>query len=50
MLRMAYMFLARYALVRPGPDPDLGHKPPWTYTFLIGWAGMRGVVTPAAPS
>jgi monovalent cation/hydrogen antiporter len=48
VLRMAYMFLARYALVRPEPDPDLGRKPPWTYTFLIGWAGMRGVVTLAA--
>jgi monovalent cation/hydrogen antiporter len=48
VLRMVYMFIARYALVRPGPDPDLGEKPPWTYTFLIGWAGMRGVVTLAA--
>ena len=48
VLRLAYMFIARYALVRPGPDPDLGRKPPWTYTFLIGWAGMRGVVTLAA--
>ena len=48
VLRLAYMFLARYALVRPGRDPDLGRKPPWTYTFLIGWAGMRGVVTLAA--
>jgi len=23
-------------------------RPPWTYTFLVGWAGMRGVVTLAA--
>ena len=48
VLRMVYLFVARYGLVRPGPDPDLGHEPPWTFTFLIGWAGMRGVVTLAA--
>lgn len=48
VLRMVYLFVARYALVRPGPDPDLGYEPPWTFTFLIGWAGMRGVVTLAA--
>jgi len=46
-LRMAWVFFARYALVRPGPD-ESGHAPPWTYTFLLGWAGMRGVVTLAA--
>ncbi|MFC4783103.1 cation:proton antiporter domain-containing protein [Nocardioides sp. MAHUQ-72] len=48
VLRMAWVFLARYALVRPGPDPDVGYKPPWTFTFVLGWAGMRGVVTLAA--
>jgi CPA1 family monovalent cation:H+ antiporter len=47
-LRMAWVFVARYALVRPGPDPDIGYKPPWTFTFVAGWAGMRGVVTLAA--
>jgi Na+/H+ antiporter len=47
-LRMAWVFPARYLLVRPAPDPVTGKKPPWTYTFLIGWAGMRGVVTLAA--
>jgi CPA1 family monovalent cation:H+ antiporter len=25
-----------------------GRKPPWTTTFMLGWAGMRGVVTLAA--
>jgi len=44
---MVWVFFARYALVRPGPD-ETGRVPPWTYTFLIGWAGMRGVVTLAA--
>ena len=47
VLRMVWVFFARYALVRPGPD-ETGRRPPWTYTFLIGWAGMRGVVTLAA--
>ena len=48
LLRLSYMFVARYLLVRPGPDPDLGVKPPWQFTFVLGWAGMRGVVTLAA--
>jgi CPA1 family monovalent cation:H+ antiporter len=47
-LRMVWVFIARYALVRPGPDPDVGVTPPWTFTFVLGWAGMRGVVTLAA--
>jgi len=48
VLRMVWVFVARYALVRPGPDPHVGYKPPWTFTFVLGWAGMRGVVTLAA--
>ena len=48
VLRMAWVFPARYLLVRPGPDPATGVNPPWTYTFVLGWAGMRGVVTLAA--
>jgi len=48
VLRMAWVFAARYLLIRPGPDPDSGKSPPWTYTFVLGWAGMRGVVTLAA--
>lgn len=48
VLRMAWVFPSRYLLIRPGPDPDTGQPPPWQYTFLIGWAGMRGVVTLAA--
>ncbi len=47
VLRVVWVFFARYLLVRPGPDAS-GHRPPWTYTFLLGWAGMRGVVTLAA--
>jgi len=48
VLRMLWVFPARYLLVRPGADPLTGKRPPWTYTFLLGWAGMRGVVTLAA--
>jgi len=48
VLRMVWVFVARYALVRPGPDPHIGYRPPWTFTFVLGWAGMRGVVTLAA--
>lgn len=48
VLRMAWVFVARYALVRPGPDPVTGQVPSWSFTFLLGWAGMRGVVTLAA--
>jgi Na+/H+ antiporter len=48
VLRMVWVFVARYLLIRPGPDPDLGKAPPATFTFLLGWAGMRGVVTLAA--
>jgi len=48
VLRIVWVFFARYLIVRPGPDGETGMKPPWTYTFLLGWAGMRGVVTLAA--
>jgi Na+/H+ antiporter len=47
VLRLMWVFFARYVLVRPGPD-ETGRVPPWSYTFLLGWAGMRGVVTLAA--
>ena len=48
VIRLVWVFAARYLLIRPGPDPATRRRPPWTYTFLIGWAGMRGVVTLAA--
>jgi monovalent cation/hydrogen antiporter len=48
VLRILWVFVARYLLIRPGHDPDLGRPPPPTFTFLLGWAGMRGVVTLAA--
>lgn len=48
VLRMVWVFVTRYLLIRPGPDPVTGERSDWRYTFLIGWAGMRGVVTLAA--
>ncbi len=48
VLRLVWVFLSRFLLIRPGPDGVTGKVPPWSYTFLIGWAGMRGVVTLAA--
>jgi CPA1 family monovalent cation:H+ antiporter len=47
-LRLVWVFPARFLLVRPGADRETGSVPPWTYTLLLGWAGMRGVVTLAA--
>ncbi len=47
-LRLLYVFPARYLLVRPGPESTTGRRPGWASTFLLGWAGMRGVVTLAA--
>jgi CPA1 family monovalent cation:H+ antiporter len=48
VLRLVWVFLARYLLVRPGAEPGTGRPPPAAFTFLLGWAGMRGVVTLAA--
>jgi len=48
VLRLVWVFPARYLIVRPGPDPVTGRTPPWQNTFMLGWAGMRGVVTLAA--
>ena len=47
VLRLLWVFPARFLLVRPRGD-SAGKKPPWTFTFVLGWAGMRGVVTLAA--
>ena len=48
VLRMVWVFISRFLLVRPSPDPTTGLLPTWQGTFLVGWAGMRGVVTLAA--
>jgi NhaP-type Na+/H+ or K+/H+ antiporter len=37
VLRIVWVFFARYLLVRPGPDPTTGQVPPASFTFLLGW-------------
>jgi CPA1 family monovalent cation:H+ antiporter len=46
-LRLIWVFPARYVLLGAAPDEE-GRRPSWRYTAVIGWAGMRGVVTLAA--
>ena len=47
VLRVAWVALARSFLFHR--QDDLVKRPaPWSHTLLIGWAGMRGVVTLAA--
>ena len=41
VLRLVWTYLARFLLMR-------GLDTPYSYTFIVGWAGMRGVVTLAA--
>lgn len=48
VLRLVWVFPARLLLVRPGPDKETGQHPSWQHTAVLGWAGMRGVVTLAA--
>ncbi|WP_141015309.1 Na+/H+ antiporter [Nocardioides sambongensis] len=48
VLRLIWVFGIRWALVRPDPDPVSGVMPDFRQSFLVGWAGMRGVVTLAA--
>jgi Na+/H+ antiporter len=48
LLRLVWVFPARWLLVRPQPDKETGKHPSWGSTAVLGWAGMRGVVTLAA--
>ncbi len=43
-LRMAWVFLMRISLFRRHRDGDVVDVP-WQATLVVGWAGMRGVVT-----
>ncbi|HET7355728.1 MAG TPA: Na+/H+ antiporter [Nocardioidaceae bacterium] len=45
VLRMAWVFGVRGLLSASRSETT---RPPWTYTAVLGWAGMRGVVTLAA--
>lgn len=44
VVRIVWVLAFGYALVRPSG----GTRPPASYPLLLGWAGMRGVVTLAA--
>lgn len=47
--RIVWVFVARFALIRPAvAEVSTEIVPGWRYTLLLGWAGMRGVVTLAA--
>jgi Na+/H+ antiporter len=48
VLRLVWVFPARVLLVRPEPDRETGEHPSWRSTAVLGWSGMRGVVTLAA--
>jgi CPA1 family monovalent cation:H+ antiporter len=48
VLRMVWVLCVRYALIRPHATRSGDEPPPLYSTVLIGWAGMRGVVTLAA--
>jgi monovalent cation/hydrogen antiporter len=48
VLRLAWVFPARALIHRQHAEDGTVRRPPLSYTFLLGWAGMRGVVTLAA--
>lgn len=48
VLRLVWVFAGQAFLLRKEPDPVTGERTTWRYSFLVGWAGMRGVVTLAA--
>ncbi|MGA8995980.1 MAG: Na+/H+ antiporter [Nocardioidaceae bacterium] len=48
LLRLLWVFPVGLLLVRSGEDRETGQRPTWKHTAVVGWAGMRGVVTLAA--
>jgi CPA1 family monovalent cation:H+ antiporter len=48
LLRLLWVLPARFLLMGTGADAKASRRPPWAYTLVIGWAGIRGVVTLAA--
>ena len=47
VLRLAWVAAARFVVYRIEPHTGRG-RPPWSHTVVVGWAGLRGVVTLAA--
>lgn len=48
LTRFAWVFPSRYLLTRVDADPANPQHPTRAHTTVLGWAGMRGVVTLAA--
>ncbi len=46
-LRLLWVFVSRVMLFRRDRDPN-SNVAPWSHVFIVGWAGLRGVVTLAA--
>ena len=47
VIRLLWVTASRAFLFRRDRDPEY-EPPPWSHSLVIGWAGMRGVVTLAA--
>ena len=47
VLRMVWVTISRFLIYRVAPETGEG-RPPWSHTIVVGWAGLRGVVTLAA--
>ncbi len=47
VLRLVWVSASRFVLYRVDPETGEG-RPPWSHTIVVGWAGLRGVVTLAA--
>jgi len=47
LIRLVWVALARIFLFRRKWERE-GYVPPWGHTLVVGWAGLRGVVTLAA--
>ena len=47
LLRLVWVTISRFVIYRVDPETGDG-RPPWSHTIVVGWAGLRGVVTLAA--
>ena len=47
VIRLVWVTASRAFLFRRDRDPD-AEPPPWSHSLVVGWAGLRGVVTLAA--
>ncbi|SDT23443.1 sodium/proton antiporter, CPA1 family [Friedmanniella luteola] len=47
VLRLVWVTISRFLIYRVDRETGEG-RPPWSHTIVVGWAGLRGVVTLAA--